>query len=154
MTAAPGPWEQSAAEEQADLNALEQALAMSAEQRQTALAVINSRRRQAAYSEGTRYQPLAIPDGWAPPRWQQADDVTGGSGHPLIDRLPSGSVLSTVASGSVLSPLPKRDRSSRARCPRCGGWIGAKSMVVGPNGLIYCGVCCGGTRPITSGAAA
>ena len=149
-----GPWAQSCAEEEADLQALERALEMSPAQRQVALAVINSRRRTTTYRGEGSPAPLALPDGWGPPRWQQADAVTGGDNPTITSHLPQGSVLDCVAGGSVLSPLPKRDKKPISRCSRCGCWATPNNVIL-RNNVLWCRTCCGGTQSMstdTSGA--
>lgn len=150
-TSGAGPWEHSNTEEQADLNALERALEMDGEHRRTAVAVINSQRRQPSYSDGSRYQPLQLPDAWGAPRWALADAITGGNGQPIRRQLPTGSILDCVPPGSVLSPLPKWDKKPLLRCSRCG-CIATKGNTIIRNGWPWCRVCCGGQNPIPSGA--
>ena len=142
-----GPWAQSCSEEQADLAALERALEMSPEQRQVALAVLNSKRRQAHYQGEANPAPLALPDGWGPPRWHQADAATGGPEPqpPATLRLATGTLLAHVAPGSCLDPVPRRQKRQRQpllRCDRCGcfapaGWSER-----------HCPTCCNGSHPI------
>ena len=121
----PGPWEQSCQEEQVDLDAVARATAMTPEQRHQAAAVLSSLDRADAYREGRgRLAPTVLDDAWSPPRWQQADAVTGGPDpRPPVVRLPSGSLLDHIAPGNVLDPpLPKRkpERKPVSRCSRCG----------------------------------
>lgn len=145
-----GPWEQSNREEAADLAALERALTMPAEQRETAVAVLNSRRRRASYSDGSTYQPLHLPDGWGAPRWQQADNITGGTEpRRLVDRLPSGSLLDRVPGGPCLeppAPRPKKEKAAVLRCSRCG-CIASPNNTILRGGWPWCRVCCGGHNP-------
>ena len=154
MTAAPGPFEQSCSEEAATIDAVATAAALSPEQRSQALLIHNALDRASAYADRRGRLNVINPadDSWGPPRWHQADAVTGGpEPQPAMVRLPVGTLLAHIPLGGCLDPLPpRRERSSRARCPRCGGWIGVKSAVPGSEGLIYCGTCCGGHRPTTT----
>lgn len=144
----PGPWEQSCQEQQADLDAVARAAAMTPEQRHQAAAVLSSLDRANAYREGRgRLAPTVLDDAWSPPRWQQADAVTGGPDpRPPVVRLPSGSLLDHIAPGNVLDPpLPKRkpERKPVSRCSRCGCWSTPTNVVL-VKGVFWCRTCCGG----------
>lgn len=143
----PGPWEQSCREEQADLDAVAQVAAMTPDQRQLAAKVLAAVDRSAAYQEGRGRLATPIDDAWSPPRWQQADAVTGGPEPttPVV-RLPSGSLLDRVPPGNILDPLPPRQKKERkpiARCSRCGCWA-TPTNVLTIRGVFWCRTCCGG----------
>jgi len=145
-------WQQSLAEEEADLQAVAAVAAMTHEQVQQAARVLSARDRAAAYREQRgRLNPVIIPtrsDGWSTPRWMQAEHITGGNpmNQSITSHLPSGSVLSSVVGGNVLDPAPPRQKKEKkpiSRCSRCGCWS-TPANVLNVKGVYWCRVCCGG----------
>ena len=90
-------------------------------------------------------------DGWGAPRWAEADELTGGTKPTLISHLPQGSLLECVAGGSVLTPLPKKDKKPISRCSRCGCWATPANVII-KNNVFWCRTCCGGEVSTPSGA--
>jgi hypothetical protein len=90
-----------------------------------------------------------VTDDWGTPRWEQADQATGGppGRTTLLDRLASGTVLDAIEPGSVLDPTgPRKRRQPVSRCSRCGCWSTPTNVIL-RQGVLWCRTCCGGHAP-------
>jgi hypothetical protein len=130
----PGPWEESLREADQLLQAVEATIELPPAERELAVSQINAKRRADAYRGGAPFEPLVSDTLADPPRWLVADQLTGGTGGNILDRIPSGSVLDP--------PPPRQKRKPLLRCDRCGCWP--------PKGWSqrWCPTCCDGHQPI------